>query len=199
MKKPILLPILTIIVCAAILLGASLGLNSIAADNAQKDHLTLMQTLLPGSESFSVEPYSGEDANIVSVHKGENGFVVETVTYGYAGNITMFVGVSNDGKVTGLVVRDLSETYGLGKEALTDHVFLSQFLNSAGTFEVATSGADAFSGATGEAEPVEGDTVAVDALTGATVTSKAIVRAVNSAVAYVTGADTASAATSWGG
>lgn len=199
MKKPILLPILTIIVCAAILLGASVGLNGIAAANAQKDHLTLMQTLLPGSESFSVEPYSGEDANIVSVHKGENGFVVETVTYGYAGNITMFVGVSNDGKVTGLVVRDLSETYGLGKEALTDHVFLSQFLNSAGTFEVATSGADAFSGATGEAEPVEGDTVAVDALTGATVTSKAIVRAVNSAVAYVTGADTASAATSWGG
>lgn len=199
MKKPILLPILTIIVCAAILLGASVGLNGIAAANAQKDHLTLMQTLLPGSENFVVEPYSGEDANIVSVHKGENGFVVETVTYGYAGNITMFVGVGNDGKVTGLVVRDLSETYGLGKEALTDHVFLSQFLNSAGTFEVATSGADAFSGATGEAEPVEGDTVAVDALTGATVTSKAIVRAVNSAVAYVTGADTASAATSWGG
>jgi len=39
----------------------------------------------------------------------------------------------------------------------------------------------------------------IDALTGATVTSKAIVRAVNSAVAYVTGADTVSAATSWGG
>ena len=199
MKKPILLPILTIIVCAAILLGASVGLNGIAAANAQKDHLTLMQTLLPGSESFSVEPYSGDDANIVSVHKGENGYVVETVTYGYAGNITMFIGVNNDGKVTGLVVRDLSETYGLGKEALTDHVFLAQFLNSSGTFAVAAPGADAFSGATGEAEPAEGDTVDVDALTGATVTSKAIVRAVNSAVGYVTGADTASAATSWGG
>lgn len=199
MKKPILLPVLTILLCAAILLGASIGLNGIAAANAQKDHLMLMQTLLPGSESFVVEPYSGDDANIVSVHKGENGFVVETKTYGYAGDITMFVGVNNDGKVTGLVVRDLSETYGLGREALTDHVFLRQFLNSSGTFAVAAPGADAFSGATAEAEPAEGDTVDVDALTGATVTSKAIVRSVNSAVAYVTGADTASAATTWGG
>lgn len=199
MKKPILLPVITILLCAAILLGASLALNGIAAANAQKDHLTLMKTLSPGSENFTVEPYTGEDSNIVSVHKGEKGFVIETVTYGYAGNITMFVGVTNEGKVSGLVVRDLNETYGLGKEALTDVEFLRQFLNSSGTFAVAAPGADAFSGATGESETVGGDTVDVDALTGATVTSKAVVRAVNSAVAYVTGADTASAATSWGG
>ena len=46
----------------------------------------------------------------------------------------------------------------LGGNALTDHVFLSQFLNSSGTFAVATQGADAFSGATGTVEslsPVE--------------------------------------------
>ncbi|MBQ8835273.1 MAG: FMN-binding protein [Oscillospiraceae bacterium] len=157
----------------------------------------MMQTLLPGSESFTVEPYSGEDANIVSVHKAENGFVIETVTYGYAGDITMLIGVSNEGKVTGLVVRDMSETFGLGANALTDHVFLSQFLNSSGSFAVATSGADAFSGATSTSDG-EAD-VNVDAITGATVTSKAIVRCVNSAVAYVTGADVSSGATTWGG
>lgn len=199
MKKGILLPVLTILVAAAILLAASFGLNGIAAERAQADHLQLMQTLLPGSTEFVLEPYSGEDANIRSVHKAEGGFVIETVTYGYAGDITMYIGVNNDGKVTGLVVRDLSETFGLGAEALTDHVFLAQFLNSSGSFEVATGSADAFSGATGAVTETTGDTVEVDALTGATVTSKAIVRAVNSAVAYVTGADTASAATSWGG
>ena len=199
MKKPILLPILTILVVAAILLAASFGFNGIAAQNAQEDHIWLMQTLLPGSTDFTLEPYSGEDANIRSVHKAENGFVIETVTYGYAGDITMFIGVNNEGKVTGLVVRDLSETFGLGKEALTDHVFLAQFLNSAGSFEVVTSSADAFSGATSEVTEVTGDTIEVDALTGATVTSKAIVRAVNSAVAYVTGADVAATATTWGG
>ena len=198
MKKGILMPVLALLIAAAVLLGLSAGLSGVAAANAHEDHLKLLKMMSPGSENFTVEPYDGEDANIRSVHKGEKGFVIETVTYGYAGEITMFVGVSNEGKVTGLVVRDLSETYGLGREALTDVDFLKQFLNSAGAFEVATSGADAFSGATAAAEP-EGDTVAVDALTGATVTSKAVVRCINSAVAYVTGADAATAATSWGG
>ena len=110
----------------------------------------------------------------------------------------MFVGVSNEGKVTGLVVRDLSETYGLGREALTNVDFLKQFLNQGGSFTVATSGADAFSGATATAESAD-DGIEVDALTGATVTSKAVVRCINSAVAYVTGADASTAATSWGG
>lgn len=183
MKKQILLPVVTILAAALILFGLSVGLNGVAAANAQAEHLQIMRTVLPDSVEFTLEPYAGDDANIVSVHKAENGFVVETCTYGYAGNITMLIGVNLDGKVTGLVVRELSETYGLGAEALTNHVFLAQFLNSAGTFAIDAAA----------------DEVDVDALTGATVTSKAIVRSVNSAVAYVTGADVASGATSWGG
>ena len=198
MKKGILMPIGAILLCAAVLLGAAFGLNGIAAANAQKAHLDMMKLLLPGSETFTVEPYSGEDANIVSVHKAENGFVIETRTHGYADEITMLIGVNNDGKVTGLVVQEMYETFGLGAQGLTDHVFLSQFLNKDGSFAVAATGADAFSGATG-ATSSSGDEVNVDALTGATVTSKAIVRCVNSAVAYVTGADASSGATSWGG
>ena len=190
--------ILAIVIAALILFGASYGLNGIAAKNAQEEHLWLMQTLLPGSTDFVVEPYAGEDANIRSVHKAQNGYVIETVTYGYAGEITMAIGVNLDGKVTGLVVEEAHETFGLGNQALTDHVFLAQFLNSSGSFEVATNGADAFSGATAAAE-TEGESVSVDAITGATVTSKAIVRCVNSAVAFVTGADAVSAATTWGG
>ena len=190
--------IVTILATALILFGASWSLNGIAAKNAQAEHLQIMQTILPGSTEFTVEPYDGEDASIVSVHKAENGFVVETMTYGYAGNITMLVGVSNEGKVTGLVVRDMSETFGLGTNALTDHEFLAQFLNGSGEFAVATSGVDAFSAATGT-ESASGETTDVDAITGATVTSKAIVRSVNSAVGYVTDADVASGATSGGG
>jgi electron transport complex protein RnfG len=137
-----------------------------------------METILPGSTEFTVEPYAGDDANIRSIHKGETGFVVETVTYGYAGDITMLIGVTNEGKVTGLVVRDMSDTIGLGGNALTDHEFLAQFLNTSAEAEVGTN---------------------IDAISGATVTSKAITRSINSAVAYVTGADTDSGATSWGG
>ena len=190
--------VIALTLAVLVLFGASFGLNGIAAKNAQEEHLWLMQTLLPGSETFTVEPYTGEDANIRSVHKAENGFVVETVTYGYADEMTVVVGVNNEGKVTGLVVLEAHETLGLGSRALTDHVFLAQFLNKAGSFAVAAHGADAFSGATAATE-TEGDSVEVDGITGATVTSKAVVRCVNSAVAYVTGADAVSAATSWGG
>ena len=194
MKKPII----AIVLAAVLLFAAASGLEGIAVANAEKAHLEMMQTLLPGATEFTVEPHTWEDTNIISVHKSDLGFVVETKTYGYAGDITMLVGVSNAGKVTGLVVREAHETFGLGGNALGDHEFLAQFLNQSGSFEVATVGEDAFSGATAEAE-TEGEAIGVDAITGATVTSKAVVRCVNSAVAYVTGADATTEATSWGG
>ncbi len=178
MKKQMLVPVLTLAVTSLVLLGVTLGLNETAAKNAQADHVLMMQTLLPGSTEFVVEPYTGEDANIRSVHKAENGYVIETVTNGYVGEIKMKIGVSNEGTVTGLVVQDMSETMGLGSRALNDHVFLAQFLNTSGEAEVGST---------------------VDALSGATVTSKAVTRCVNSAVGFVTGADTSSGATSWGG
>ena len=197
MKKSVLIPVLAIVLCAGLLFGAALATSGIYLDNSRTWHIEDMKTILPGSENFVVEPYSGEDANILSVHKGETGYVIETQTYGYAGNITMLIGVTTEGKVVGLVVRDQSETVGLGAKALYDHEFLAQFLNGSGTFAVGAPGADAFSGATGEA--ATGEETYVDAITGATVTSKAIARCVNSAIAYVTGADVESGATSWGG
>lgn len=196
MKKTVLFPILSVLLTALVLFGFSWALRGTAEKNAQKKHTELLQTLLPGSGNFTVEPYAGEDANIRSVHKGETGFVVETVTNGYAGPITMFIGVSKEGAVTGLVVWDMSETLGLGANALTDHGFLAQFLNTTGDVAIRTE-TDAFSGATGDS--TTGSSTEVDGITGATVTSKAVARCVNSAVAYVTGADVDSGATSWGG
>ena len=197
MKKSILIPVLALVLCAGLLFGITMATSGMYRDNLHHWHLQDMKTLLPGSENFVVEPYAGDDANILSVHRGETGYVIETQTYGYAGNITMLIAVSTEGKVVGLVVRDQSETLGLGAKALRDHEFLAQFLNGSGTFAVGAPGADVFSGATGEA--ATGEETYVDAITGATVTSKAIARCVNSAIAYVTGADVESGATSWGG
>ena len=90
----------------------------------------------------------------------------------------MLIGVHNDGYVTGLQVRQMEETFGLGAEALSDWEFLSQFLRTEGDATVGEN---------------------IDAISGATVTSKAITRSVNSAVAFVTGSDVDSGATSWGG
>ena len=134
--KSMLKPIIAIAAVALILLGSGAALSKTAAANAEKEMNEMFATILPGSTSFEEEAYEGEDAAIQAVYKGETGFVVETSVYGYAGDITMLVGVSNEGTVTGLVVRDLSETYGLGANALTDTVFLSQYLETAGDAEV---------------------------------------------------------------
>lgn len=175
--KQLLLPIGAIALSALVLYGANGALYPIALANAQTEAAQTMALLLPGSGEFTYEAYTGEDENITAVYKSEPGYVVETTTYGYAGNIVLWVGVDNDGAVTGLVVRSLHETYGLGRQAMSDVDFLAQYLWT-----------------TGEAAVGED----IDAITGATVTSKAVTKGVNSACAFVTGADVSSSATEWG-
>lgn len=176
--KNILIPLLALIIACIVVFSVSFFTSDLRSRNIQKEHEEMMRLLLPGSESFSYEPYAGNDESILSVHKAENGYVVETMHEGYNGNIVMMVGVNNDGLVTGLVIRDMNETFGLGQRALYDHEFLSQFLNTSGDEKVGES---------------------IDAITGATVTSKTVQKCVSSAVAVVTGADTSSNATTWGG
>ena len=178
MRKSILMPIVAILLAACILLGVYNGLYGLRQARKDAELLAKMQTILPGSQVFTEETYTGADANIRAVYKGETGFVIGTTTAGYAGPISMLIGVSSDGYVTGLQVRQMEETFGLGGEALTDWNFLAQFLKT-------------------EGDAVVGENI--DAISGATVTSKAITRSVNSAVAFVTGSDVDSGATSWGG
>ena len=175
--RKLLIPVLSLVVAAALLLAGYNLLLPVQEQLHAQELQEKMETLLPGSTTFAQEEYTGEDANIQAVYKGENGYVILTATQGYVDTIQVLVGVSNDGKVTGLQVRSSRETAGLGGAALTDWQFLAQFLNTDGSAAV-------------------GETV--DALTGATVTSKAIARCVNSAVGFVTGADTSSGATAWG-
>lgn len=176
--RKILVPVLTILLAAVILLGLYNVLLPARESNEIHDLNLKMEAMLPGDNYYEPETYTGEDSNIHRVWKADTGYIVETITYGYAGNITMLIGVHNDGYVTGLQIRDMEETYGLGAEALTDWEFLAQFLRTEGDAEIGNG---------------------IDAISGATVTSKAIARSVNSAVGFVTGADTSSAATSWGG
>ena len=176
--RKILVPILALLLASAVLLVVYNLTLDLRCENQQKELQTKMETILPGSTSFQEEAYTGEDANIAFVYKGETGYVIGTSTTGYAGPIHMLIGVHNDGYVTGLQVRKMEETFGLGGEALSDWRFLAQFLHTEGDLTVGEQ---------------------IDGISGATVTSKAITRSVNSAVAFVTGSDVDSGATSWGG
>ncbi len=187
-----------IIVMAALLLGGAAGLKNVAQSNLQKKHIELMQTLLPNGKDFVKITYTGDDANIKSVHKADIGYVIETETQGYADIINMYIAVDNKGVVTGLVVNESYETNGIGNKILTDHKFLAQFLNKSGVFSIDIK-ADAFSSATGNTTQNNQKDIYVDGITGATVSSKAVARCVNSAIGYVTGADVQSSATTWGG
>ena len=177
--KNLIAPIAALAVAAAVLFGASSALNGTAQSREEAARNEIMGYMLPGRPAaFTEEPYDGEDESIRRVFKAEDGYVLEVETAGYAGPMTLWVGVTNDGQVSGVTVRDHGETFGLGRGAQTDASFLLQFLHTSGEAAV---GED------------------IDALTGATVTSKAVTRAVNSAAAFVTGADVSSGATEWEG
>ena len=169
---------ISLAVAAILLVALNAGLAGTAAANAEAERQKTMTMLLPGSTAFVQEAYTGEDTNIRAAYKGETGYVVETAAEGYVDTVVLWVGVDNSGKVTGVMIRDLSESFGLGRRALRDSGFLGQFLGTSGDLTVGEN---------------------VDALTGATVTSKAITKAINSAAGFVTGADVSSGATEWGG
>ncbi len=194
MKKTIAV----LLILPLLLFVTVLALDRVSQSRAQKEHVWLMETLLPGGTDFCRVEYTGEDTAIRSVHQSSAGFVIETATHGYADEIVMLVGVNNEGVVTGVVTLEAHETVGLGSKILTDTDFLSQFLNKTGSFAIGAAGADAFSSAT-DAGSSGGNEITVDGISGATVSSKAVARCVNAAVAYVTGADIGSSATEWGG
>lgn len=172
-----LLPSLAAFICSMVIVwGVSTLLGPVKDKKEAEEQQKVMELLLPGSTTFTPEAYDGEDANIKEVFRGETGCVVRTNVAGYAEDIVMLIGVDNEGKVTGVVVEDMNETRGLGRRAVTDMEFLSQYLDTAGEAEVGGN---------------------VDALSGATVTTKAVTKAVNSAAAYMTGADVSSSATEW--
>ncbi len=198
MKKTIAIFLAVTLVVGGVILGVAFGLQEITIKNTQEKHIELMETLLPKGKDFVRLDYTEKDGIIRSVHKADNGYVIETVTNGYADEIVMYIGVDNKGTVTGLVAYEAHETLGLGSNILTDHEFLCQFLNKSGTFTIGAQSEDAFSSATGTTEST-GNEIAVDGISGATVSSKAVAKCVNAAVAYVTGADVDSSATSWGG
>ena len=100
------------------------------------------------------------------------GYVI-TVTSGagYGGDITLTVGIQNDGTVNGYSVLSMSETAGLGAKAKEDK-FSSQFINKLVDKFVVTK-----TGASAENE--------VDAITSATITSNAVTNAVNACICYM--------------
>ena len=100
----------------------------------------------------------------MEVYEGANGsdtvgYTIKTAPVGYGGPVEITIGISKDGKITGVNVGNNSETPGLGAKA-ADPAFYGQYKDKA-------------------AKPLE----VIKAISGATITSKAVTSGVNEAIA----------------
>jgi len=97
------------------------------------------------------------------------GYALNVTAKGFGGNVTMAIGLTKDGKITGLAFTELSETAGLGMKA-DEPEFKSQFTGKGGKLSLVKGAAS------GEQE--------ISAITGASVTSNAVVGGVNAGLNF---------------
>jgi electron transport complex protein RnfG len=91
---------------------------------------------------------------------------------GYGGTITLSLGYTLDGTITGMEILTINETAGMGAKAAQPE-FKSQFAGKkVEQFEVTKTGATADN--------------QIDAISGATITSKAVTNAVNAGIRFIT-------------
>lgn len=128
--------------------------------------------VLSSAASFSEEKQVEKDGVSYTYYDGlasdgsVMGYVFVTSAKGYGGDISVMVGVLNDGTVAGVNILSINETAGLGMNA-KNQSFLDQFLGKSGEIGVAKN------------NPSDTE---IQALTGATITSRAMATAVNTAL-----------------
>ncbi len=106
----------------------------------------------------------GDFGNGISgIYEADTGHVVQLTIGGAQSNITLAVGVDNDGVVSGVSIIKHGETPGLGAKA-TEDSFRNQYIGIEGSAALTKAGGT------------------INALTGATITSQAVTDAVNIAL-----------------
>lgn len=150
--------------------------QAVFADAANLGLVFQEENYVPGAAKQTELAQKGVEIGTVyaAVTKGGEvyGYVVESTTKeGYGGNIVLYVGITNEGTVSGVSILEIAETPGLGMNA--EAVLVPQFKGVQTTEFTYTK-----TGSTAENE--------IDAISGATITTKAIVNAVNGALRVVT-------------
>lgn len=174
--KEIVIPALSLfIIC--IVVTALLGLtNAVTAPKIEELAVETQEAakkeVLADAASFGDAEQTQLSGTTYTYYKGlaadgsVMGYVVETVSKGYGGDISLMVGIGVDGTVQGVSILSINETAGLGMNAENPE-FLEQFLGKSGTIGVQKNGSS--------------DTE-IQALTGATITSEAMADGVNQAL-----------------
>ncbi len=166
--------LLGICLVVALLLGAVNYVTKPIIDQRQKEkNDAAMAQVLPADSYELVEGVQADKVTALyrAVADGvQTGYVVQVSSSGFGGTISMMVGVSMDGAVTGVAVTKQSETANIGSRVVGDQSVLDRFVgmsHAAGEITV-NSGANRF-----------------DGVSGATVSSKGVTAGVNAALAAV--------------
>lgn len=164
----------------AISAGLLAWLNDATSDRIAKNEAMasmspeILEAVMPGSVMFN----EYEDPSLVETIKAENSKFVDLLTAvdasdnqlghvirtwstvpGYGGDMELFIGISPDGKITGMSVVTHSETSGLGSRT-TESSFWNQFVGDDASTEITD----------------------FDAISGVTRSSNSFVSAVNNAI-----------------
>ena len=127
------------------------------------------------SEADEFKELEGMNSDIVlEVYEGIKdgqviGYTIKTSSKGYGGAIELMVGISKDGKITGVEIGNHSETPGLGSKA-TEPMFKNQYVDK----DVSNSLLVVKGSANNDNE--------ISAISGATITSNGVTSGVNAAM-----------------
>ncbi len=163
---------------AALLLAVTNQATSpiIEQRNIKANNEARIQVLPDAKEFKEVDASSFKDAKaetVTEVYEGVNGsekvgYTIKANPSGYGGAVELTIGISKDGKITGVSVGNNQETPGLGAKS-ADPAFNGQYKGKeAKELEVIKSGS-----------PGENQ---IKAISGATITSKAVTSGVNEAI-----------------
>ena len=186
LKNTLSLVLITLVAALCLAGIYQLTKDTIAVSEAA-ERMESFRVVFPEAESFDPLPeetlkawneaHSGAELldGYATLDKDGNrsGIVLSAVSHnGYGGDVTLSVGISNEGTVTGVKVTSMSETSGLGANC-TKPEWAAQFAGKGGNGNEIGYVRD------GNPGPDE-----IDAITSATITTKAVLEAVNQALAF---------------
>ena len=180
-KDALILFLITVI--AGLGLGAVYGITKAPIEKANYNiQQNAYRTVFPDADAFNdMDGFDSEKATEAAAAAGyaddtienwaELGYVISvTDPNSYGGDVTLSIGVTNDGTLNGYSITTINDTAGLGMKAKEDS-FSSQFAGKqVESFEVTKTGATSDN--------------QIDAISGATITSSAVTSAVNAGLAY---------------
>ena len=167
----------TLFLITAVMAVLLAGVNAVTRDKIAAAKAAKLQaalaTVMPDAAGMEEISFTSSDSTIRSVYAATDGsgYAVEVAPAGFGGEITMLVGVGNDGKVTGISVISHAETAGLGAIAAAKtaagEAFRQQFVGAEGSLAVTKDGGT------------------IDAIASATITSRAVTDGVNAVLNFV--------------